>query len=109
MGFDLPLMGKAVVEVTRDSETPDQEPNEKVAVDCYMGETVGTMEGIKKHCQFQMESNQTPFTQAARGLQRKHMKNQGSSHHVLNVDLTGPHTPACGHIFCVWTSWSLFC
>ena len=27
------------------------------------------------------------------------MKNQGSSHHVLRVDLTGPHTPACGHDF----------
>ena len=46
-----------------------------------------------------MESNQSPLTQASMGLQRKHMKNKGSSHHVLNIDLTGPHTPSCGHSF----------
>ena len=46
-----------------------------------------------------MESNQSPLTQASRGLQRKHMKNKGSSHHVLSIDLTGPHTPSCGHSF----------
>ena len=27
------------------------------------------------------------------------MRNQGSSQHVLSVDLTGPHIPACGHSF----------
>ena len=48
-----------------------------------------------------MESTQTPFAQAARGLQRRRMKNQGISHRVLNIDLAGPHPPACGHSFVV--------
>ena len=114
LGFNPPLrqgvnLGEVEVGVARGNGTQEENlvnhdfskeiQEETTSVDCHAGETLPTMEGIRKHCQFAMESNQSPFTQAGKGLQRRHMKNQGTSHHVLSFDLTGPHPAACGFGF----------
>ena len=97
LGFVLPSIARIVVQgLNSKEEAGNAVP---ITAECNMGETVTTMEGIGRHYQFQLESNQSPYTQAARGLQRRHMKGQGTSHHVLSFDLAGPHPPACGHSF----------
>ena len=95
----IPLQALVVDHIV--SEDIQLKAEESKLVNCHMGETLPTMEGIRKHCQFTLESNQPPFTQAGRGLQRKHMKNQSTSHHVLSFDLMGPHPAACelGYVY----------
>ena len=84
LGFNPPSrpefnLGEAVIGTTRGDGTQEENlvnhvlgeeiQEETTSVDCHAGETLPTIEGIRKHCQFAMESNQSPYTQAGRGLQ----------------------------------------
>ena len=74
----------------------DGTQEETDTVECHAGETLPTIDEIKQHCHYALEPNLPPFTMAGTGLMRKHVKNNGTSHHVLSYDLAGPHPATCG-------------
>ena len=58
LGFVLPSnLGNGAQGHESEEETRQITPTK---IDCNMGETVTTIEGIRRHCQFHLETNQPP-------------------------------------------------